>query len=112
MVCEPIIRSRISAKSLYCLTAVFPAVYALKGPSGDSISDLLGVALARCNAAGLAPLLSDTLPNIVFGKYESLGRFAPWYRHNNTIVLKQMCKTLRVRTFCGLPLPWTNPTFI
>jgi len=88
---------------------VFPIAYALQDVSGDSISDLLGVALAQCNAAGLAPLLPDTLPNIVFGKYESLGRSAPWYRYHNTTVLKQICAILRVRTFCGLSLPWTDP---
>ena len=108
-VCKPVIRSATSTKYLYCFAAVFPTAYALKDVSGDSMSNLLGVALARCNAAGLAHLLPDTLPNIVFGKYESLGRSAPWYRHHNTVVLKQICATLRVRTFCGLSLAWTDP---
>jgi len=69
-------------------------------------------ALARCNAAGLTSSLPEMLPNIIFGKYKSLVRSAPLDRQPYTMVLKQICATLRVRTFCGLLLPWTALIFI
>jgi len=69
-------------------------------------------ALARCNAAGLTSSLPEILPNIIFGKYKSLVRSAPLDRQPYTMVLKQICATLRVRTLRGLLLPWTALIFI
>ena len=72
----------------------------------------VGVALTQCKAVGLTSSLSKMLPNVIFGKYMSLVQSAPWDRHPYTVNLKQICVTMRVRTFCGLPLPWTELIFI
>jgi len=69
-------------------------------------------ALARCNAAGLTSSLPEMLPNIIFAKYKSLVRSTPLDRQPYTMVLEQICATLRVRTFRGLLLPWTALIFI
>jgi len=88
---------------------VFSTVFALKYPNQDLVSKLLRVTLARCKAAGfIFRVHLEVLPNIIFGKYESLGRSSPWDRHPTTAVLKQICATLRVRTFHGLALLWTK----
>jgi len=86
--------------------AVFSTVFALEKPSENSVSELLGAALAQCNAAGLATFLPDMLPNIIFDKYESLVRSAPCDRHPITVILKQICATLHVRPTRDLSLPW------
>ena len=65
----------------------------------NSVSDLLTIALVRCQDAGLSPRHYTLLPNIVFGKYESLVRSAPWTRHPATVILKQIYATLTVRIF-------------
>ena len=85
-----------------------PIVFALKYPSENSLSEVLAVAFARCESAGLTSLLSETLPNIISGEYESPVRSAPWYRHPTTVKLKQFYATLRVRTFCGPASHWTE----
>ena len=71
------------------------------------VSEFVGIALARCKDYELPPGLYKLLPNIVFGKYESLARSAPWTRHPATVVLKQICATLTVfifhpGTFCSI----------
>jgi len=73
----------------------------------DSVSRRAGGALAQCKAAGLASSLPGALPRIIFGKYESLCLSAPWDRQSKTVEFKQICATLGVRTFFGLPLLWT-----
>jgi len=70
--------------------------------------EVLAVALARCESAGLTSWISETLPNIIFGEYELLVRSAPWDRDHTTVTLKQFCATLRVRTFCGPASHWTE----
>jgi len=87
---------------------MFPTVFGLKYPSKDSLLEVLAVALARCESAGLTSLLSETLPNIIFGEYESLVRSAPWDRDPTTVKLKKFCATLRVRTFCGPASHWRS----
>jgi len=43
---------------------VFPTVFGLKYPSENSLLEVLVVALARCESAGLTLLLSEMLPNV------------------------------------------------
>jgi len=93
-----VIPSAMSTES--CI--MFPTVFGLKYPSKDSLLEVLVVALARCESAGLTLLLSEMLPNVIFGEYESLVRSAPWDRDPTTVKLKKFCATLRVRTFCIL----------
>ena len=91
---------------------MFPKIFALTFPRKDLDSEVLEIALARCEAAGLTSLVREILPNIIFGKYESLIRSAPWHRHPYTANLKEICAILRVRIFGGLQLPWTELIFI
>jgi len=80
--------------------------------SYHSLPMLVKGALARCNAAGLTSSLPETLPDVIFGKYKSLIRSAPLDRQPYTMVLKQICAILRVRTFRSFLLPWTALTLI
>jgi len=82
-----------------CLFAARFIVFAFLPLPEGSVSKLAGSALAQCKAAGLISSLPEALPNIIFGKYESLVRSAPWDRHSNTVDFKQICAALRVRTF-------------
>jgi len=102
MVCELDIPSAISTQSLYRFASVIPTIFTLKHPSKNSLSKLLGAAFERCRTAGLTTFLPETLPNIIFAKYESLGRSAPWDRHPLTMVLKEICATLKVCPIRGL----------
>jgi len=52
------------------------------------------------------------LPNFIFGAYKSLVRFVPWDRDSATVNLKEICATLRVRTFCAPALHWTELIFV
>jgi len=70
------------------------------------------VALAQCKAAEITFFLPEILPNIIFDKYESFVRSAPWDRHPYAVDLKQICANLRVRTFPGLALPCIELIFI
>jgi len=83
----------------YVFRCPFSKVFAFLPFPNDSVSKLAGSALAQCNAAGLTSSLPEALPNIIYGKYESLVRSAPWDRHSNTMDFKRICATLRVRTF-------------
>ena len=64
----------------------------------NSVSELVEIALAHCKDAVLLPEVYKLLPNIIFGKYESLVHSKPWTRHPATVVLKQICATLMVLT--------------
>lgn len=89
-----------STSLLLCCASskVFPFL-----PSHEvSVSNLVGVALARCQAAGLSPSLPETLPDFIFRNYESLVVSVPWNQQSATVNLKQICATLTVRTSCGL----------
>ena len=68
------------------------------------------IALARCKDAKISPELHKSLrmPNIVFGKYESFVRSAPWTRHPATDSLRQICAILTVRGFHPSHFPWTK----
>jgi len=90
----------------------FSEVFAFLPSNKDSVSKLVGVALAQCENAGLASLLPQMLPNLIFGKYKSLVRFAPLDRHPTTVNLKEICATLRVCIFRGFALSWTKLIFI
>jgi len=68
----------------------------------NTVSKLVEIALARCKDAEILPGLCKLLPNIVFGKYESFVRSAPWTRHRATEILRQICAIL---TVCGFHPP-------
>jgi len=109
-VCKLIVHSAAQAQFLHHFTAVLPKVFALKDLSRNSVSKPLEAALAQCKSFGLSGLLSETLPNIIFGKYESLGRSTPWNRYRLTVILKEIYATLKVCPIHGLPLPRTKLT--
>lgn len=92
--------------------AVFPIIFVPEYPSENSVSELLGFALARCKAVGLASLLPEELPDVILRGYKAFVRSAPWDRHSTTVILKQICSTLRVRIFRGPALPPTELIFI
>ena len=81
----------------------FSEVFAFLPSFENPNSKLLGVALAQCMSAGSTSLLPQALPDVIFGKYESLVSSALWDRHPTTVKLKQICAYLRVRTFIGFP---------
>ena len=91
---------------------MFSTVFVVKWHGENAIPGLLRLALARCKATGLTTFLPGALPDIIFGKYESLGRSTPWDRHTTTAILKQICVTLGVRTFCGIVFLSTELIFI
>jgi len=96
----PLLDSTESLLIHYMFSEVFPFLLSHK----NSVSKLLEVALAQCKSAGPTYPLPQTLPDIIFGKYEALVRSAPWDRQPTTMKLKQIYANLRVRVFCGLPL--------
>jgi len=89
-----------STELLICYT--FSEVFAFLPSHKNSNSKLLGVALVQSMSAG-STSLPQALPDIIFGKYESLVSSAPWDRHPITVKLKQIYAYLRVRTFIGFP---------
>jgi len=80
---------------------VFSKVFAdlYSSENRNSVINLVEIALVRCMDVELPPELYKLLPNIVFSKYESLVRSAPWTRYPATRVLKQIYATLTVLIF-------------
>jgi len=76
---------------------VFIDVYSSKNL--NNVSKLVEIAVARCKDAEISPGLYKLMPNIVFGKYESFVRLAPWTRPLATEILRQICMTFTVRGF-------------
>jgi len=77
----------------------------------DSFSRLVEAALTERKSAALTSLLSQTLPNIIFGEFQSLVQSAPWDRHPITVKLKQIYANLRVSTFHDILLTQTELIF-
>ena len=67
-------------------------------------------ALQYCATAGLLGQFSEKLNGVdIIGQYELYVRAAPWKRYPATLVLKQICTTLTVRTFHPVGLPRIEP---
>jgi len=78
--------------------SAFSAVFAdLPAPAYENpVSELLKITLARCEAAGLSQRLPHILPDIIYGRFRSLMKLAPWKRSPATMVLRQICAILTV----------------
>jgi len=74
-------------------------IYSSKNLNTGTVSKLVEIALARCKDAEIMPELYKLPSNIVFGKYESFVRSAPWTRSPATEILRQICMGFIVRGF-------------
>jgi len=85
---------------------VFTDAYSSKNL--NTTSKRVEIALAQCRDAEISPELYKSLPNIVFGKYESFVVSAPWRQHPATVFLRQICMVFTVRGFHPSYFPWTE----